>query len=368
VNTKTVKISLLTLLLFLPNASAGVLGKLGELDRVNRRLHGQVVDFTHNHGCDHRIWSEALHQRRDLYVYLPPGFDPHHSYPLVLWLHGFAQDEQSFLEQVVSPLDCAIATGKLPPVIIAAPDGSLNGEPCYFTAGSFFLNSKAGCFEDFIMLDVWNFLHANFPIRPEREAHVLAGVSMGGGAAYTLAIKYRDRFKVVVGIFPPLNTRWVDCHCRYMSDFDPCCWGWKTDFSHGWEVVGRFYGVITIRLKRVIDPLYGRGPQTAELISLENPIEMIDRLCLKPGELSMYVAYGAKDQFNIDAQVESFLYRAKERGLCVDTGYDPRGKHDLRTAKRLLPGILDWLRPLLAPYSPPLSSFSAPACLNSSGE
>src|SRR5262245_29620540 len=42
------------------------------LDKINRRLHGQVIDYTHNHGQDNRIWSEALQCKRDLYVYLPP--------------------------------------------------------------------------------------------------------------------------------------------------------------------------------------------------------------------------------------------------------------------------------------------------------
>ena len=48
--------------------------------------------------------------------------------------------------------------------------------------------------------------------------------------------------------------RWLDCHGRYMRDFDPDCWGWRTDFSRGHEVVGRFYGVVTIRLRQVIEP------------------------------------------------------------------------------------------------------------------
>jgi S-formylglutathione hydrolase FrmB len=287
-------------------------------------------------------------------VYLPPNFDPDQRYPLIIWLHGFAQDEQSFLQDVVEPLDSAIVHGQLPQVIVAAPDGSLTGEPCLVTAGSFFINSKAGRFEDFVMEDVWTFVTEHYPIRAEREAHVLAGVSMGGGGAYNLAIKHRDRVRVVVGIFPPLNLRWIDCHGRYMSKFDPCCWGWRTDFSRPFEVVGRFYGIVLIFLKDVIRPLFDIGPDTAAQVSRENPIEMIDRLNLKEGELAMYVAYGGKDQFNIEAQVESFLYRAKERGLTVNVGYDPRGRHDVRTALKLMPGAVEWLAPLLTPYSPPL--------------
>ncbi len=336
----------------LPPAEANLLHLPHQLDHINGRLHGTIVDHTHNHGADRRIWSPALHQLRDLYVYLPPGFDPQLLYPVMLYLHGFAQDEQSFVKEVVPHLDRAIACGRLAPMIIVAPDGSLGGHPCLFTAGSFFINSKAGNFEDYVMQDVWNFVLEHYPIRPEREAHILAGTSMGGGAAYNLALKYRERFKVVIGIFPPLNIRWLDCHCRYMSNFDPCCWGWRTDFSRGHEVVGRFYGVITIREKKVVDPIYGRGPNTVHYVSWENPIEMLERLDLQEGELAMYVAYGGRDQFNIDAQVESFLYTARQRGLTVSVGYEPRGKHDLATAVKLLPGVLEWLAPQVAPYGP----------------
>src|SRR5438445_6809553 len=196
-------------------AAAGPLPFLhrGELEGVSRHIQGQIVDYTHNHGSDRRIWSAALCQKRDLYVYLPPGFDPQQQYPFILWLHGFTQDEQSFLDFIAEPVDRAIVCGQLPPVIIAVPDGSLSGESSFMSAGSFFMNSNAGRFEDFVMQDVWNFVMENFPIRPEREAHVIAGVSMGGGAAYNLAIKYRERFKTVVGIFPPVNLRWLDCHC-----------------------------------------------------------------------------------------------------------------------------------------------------------
>jgi S-formylglutathione hydrolase FrmB len=331
--------------------SEALAGHPANLPSLNCRLSGKIVDYTHHHGCDRRLWSAALCQKRDLYVYLPPGYDPSKQYPFMLWLHGFAQDEQSFAKEVVGPLDRAIACGQLPPFIAAAPDGSISGEASFMSAGSFFINSKAGRFEDYVIQDVLGFVFAHYPIRPEREAHVVAGVSMGGGAAYNLAIKHRDLFKVVVGVFPPLNLRWVDCHGRYRIRFDPCCWGWRTCFPPE-EVIGRFYGVIKIRMKNFIGPLFDATPDAAQQVAQENPIEMLDRLSLRPGELCMYVGYGGKDQFFIDAQVESFLYRARERGLNVTVDYVPRGKHDYATALKLLPGVVQFLNPLIAPYAP----------------
>src|ERR1700677_78320 len=65
-------------------AAAGIVSqyKQHRFNRVNMKLHGQVLDFTNNHGSDNRIWSPALCQRRDLYVYLPPGYNPAKKYPL----------------------------------------------------------------------------------------------------------------------------------------------------------------------------------------------------------------------------------------------------------------------------------------------
>jgi len=337
---------------FAPAHAAHVLGKL-ELEHANRQLHGTLVDYTHNHGADRRLWSWALCERRDLYVYLPPCYDCRQVYPLMVWLHGFAQDEESFLRDVAPRIDEAIHAGRLPSMIVVAPDGSLNGESSYFSAGSFFVNSRAGNFEDYVIHDVLGFVTSHYPIRPEREAHVLAGVSMGGGAAFNLGMKYRACFKVVVGIFPAVNTRWMDCRGRYMGNFNPDCWGWRTDFTRRREVVARFGGVLTYRLGRVLDPLYDRlSPTTLENVSRENPIEMLDRLGLQNGELDMYIGYGGKDQFNVDAQVESFLYVARERGICIHVDYLPHGRHNVRTAVRLFPGVVDWLGPLLAPYGP----------------
>jgi S-formylglutathione hydrolase FrmB len=332
------------------------------LERTNQHLRGTVEDYTHNHGKDNRIWSRALFERRDLYVYLPPGYNPYQHYPLMLWLHGFAQDEKSFLTEVVPLLDQAMVEGKLPPIIVAAPDGSLTGEPSLWFGGSFFLNSMAGAYEDYLLEDVWDFVVTKYRVLSDRGAHILAGASMGGFGAFNLGIKHRECFGIVIGVFPPVNLRWVNKKGRYFGNFDPKNWGWRTTVEQGHEVIARFYGgVVTIRLKQVIDPLFGRDGEALAQVSRENPIEMIDRLHLREGQLHMYIAYGGKDQFNIDAQVESFLYLCCCRGISVGVGYEPRGRHDYATAAKLFPGMVDWLAPLLAPYCP-VGTGEGPGC------
>jgi S-formylglutathione hydrolase FrmB len=325
-----------------------------EIHVVNRRIRGKIVDYTANHGADNRIWSRSLFQRRDLYVYLPPGYDCNEQYPVMMLLHGFAQDEQLML--TFAPLiDDAITCGKLPPIIVACPDGSLHGQPCLCSPGSFFLNTKAGDFEDFLTCDVWDFLIKHYPIRCEREAHILAGVSMGGFAAYNLGIRHRDAYGAAIGVFPPLNLRWVDDHGNYRAKFDPHHWGWRRELKSPHEPIARFAGgLVTIRIGQLITPLFGDGEEALVGLSRDNPIELIDRTGLHDGELAMYVAYAGHDEFNIDAQVESFLYLCKFRGISVAVGYEPHGHHDIHTATRMLPNIFDWLAPLIAPYAPPM--------------
>jgi S-formylglutathione hydrolase FrmB len=323
-----------------------------ELERMNRRLRGQVVDFTNNHGHDRRIWSAALGEKRDMYVYLPPGFDPAKKYPLAIFLHGAGQDEQFFLRQIVEQFDESIVCGKIPPLILAAPDGTLRGQPKFLHLATFFTNGDKGRFEDYVMQDVWDFLMRNFPIREEREAHGLIGASMGGSAAFTLAIKHRDRVKSAVGFMPVLNLRWVDCHDHYRTPFDPCCWSWRTK-PNAMEVIGRPKGsLVVLRFHDLYHDIIGHGPDSIEKLRAFNPIEVMQAYDLKPGELDLFIAYGGQDEFNVPAQVESFLYCARERGVEVGVAFDPRGRHNVESARRLFPEVLQWAAPRIAPYSP----------------
>ncbi len=333
-----------------------------DLHYISQNLKGRIIDYTANHGKDNRIWSRILWQRRDLYVYLPPGYQSCHRYPLMIWMHGFADDEQSFLRHIVPAIDQAICTGKMPPLIVVAPDGSISGEPKVHQNASFFLNSSTGSYEDFVLQDVWDFVVSRFPIRHEREAHILAGHSTGGLAAYHHGIKHSYAFGVVIGVNPPLNLRWTDKNGFYPANFNPYDWGWRQQAGNGREVLGRLKGMKTIRIEDWFGPLFAVGGTPLYDVSSINPVEMLNRYKICPGRLEMYAAYGGQDELNIDAQVESFLYVAKWMGLPVGVGYDRYGRHNIRTVKRFIPGLCEWLAPRLTPYSPIMCGTCGESC------
>jgi S-formylglutathione hydrolase FrmB len=314
---------------------------------VNHNIKGKVLDFTFNHGKDFRIYSQALGQKRDLYIYLPPGYDCNTAYPVMVYLHGIFTDEKSFINDVVVSLDRAIVDGKLPPMIAVAPDGSFEGNPMKLEPGSFFINGPRGDYQDWVVKDVWKFVVRNFKVRPEPKLHILVGASMGGFGAYNTAIKYPWLFGTVVGVMPALNIRWVDERGNYQTNFDPYNWGWRNRHDNPNEVIGQF-GHVKIRMKDFVYPVFGTDFNAILLAHQENPIELIDACQLKNGELDMFVGYACKDEFNLDAQAESFIYLARSRGLAIAVHKVPNGTHSEATALGMIPHVINWLADRIA--------------------
>jgi Putative esterase len=349
------RLALLIALAAAPNAKAfgpicGGSDRPVDLRQLNAQLAGHVDDYTAKHGADNRIDAPSLGQKRNAYVYVPPGYDPAKRYPLVVWLHGLAQDESSFL-QIVSQFDRAIVAGALPRFVAIAPDGTVNGRASLREPPSLFLNSPLGRFEDFIIYDVWNHVTSHYSIRPERQAHVLAGASMGAFGAFNLGIKHKSNFGVVAGVLPPLNLRYSDCRGRTDTDFDPNCVGLLNEYRPNAPVARFACGLVTVRQRQLIAPVFGEGPDVIAKVAAENPAEMLAAYKVKPGELEMFAGYASRDEFNFDAQTESFAFIAKSQGLTVHTVCVP-GRHNKETAIQMLPAFVDFLRPRLEAYAP----------------
>jgi S-formylglutathione hydrolase FrmB len=314
------------------------------VDRVNARIFGTLVDFTQNNGCDRRIYSAALCECRDLYVYLPPNYDPHGRYPLLIWLHSYTDDECEFAKRVVPVLDAAVASGVLPPLVVAAPDGSLSGDYHRFSFGSWYVNSSRGRFADYIVHDVLSFMEQNFAVCRDRSGHAIAGFSMGGFGAYSIGLKHPDQFKIIGGIAPALNLRHSGQYEDYRADFVPGQSYLRNNY-YAREVIGEFYGgLMKVRAWMIITPVFGRGGDAIARVSENNPIELLDRLNVLPGIQDYYAAYARTDELNIDAQVESFVYAAAERGIHVESKAYDCGEHSIPFMLSALPDFFTWLK------------------------
>lgn len=293
-----------------------------ELNEINRQLAGQVVDYTHNHGSDHRIYSEVLCQCRDLYVYLPPGYTPSKAYPLILWLHGGFSDERALLEMgELGYLDALIRRGCCPPVIVACSDGTCSGRGRLLARQSFYVNSSGcGRFQDHVMCEVIPFLTTRYSIRADREAHAVVGGSLGGFGAMNLGIKHRDFFGSAAALSGAVNLRYDTSSGDYTEDFDPATYRWRTRYYRPGLVAGAFRRLF-------VDPIFGPAEGAIQRIARENPADLLFTTDLQPGQLDLLIAYGDLDQFNMDAQAESFWWLARQRGISVDVVRYPEGDH-----------------------------------------
>ena len=130
-------------------------------------------------------------------VYLPPGWDARSPLPLVVLLHGAGDDETSADRQVViSALDTAIESGRLPPFIMVTPDGDRG----------FWMNWHDGShrYRDWVMEEVVPHIRRKHPTVDGPKGLHLMGVSMGGGGGIQLWLNDPGRFASATIISAPI--------------------------------------------------------------------------------------------------------------------------------------------------------------------
>ncbi|AGA25372.1 alpha/beta hydrolase [Singulisphaera acidiphila] len=326
---------------------------LASLKVINGQLAGRVVDYTHNHGQDRRIFSPILGMPRDLYVYLPPGYSPDKAYPLIVYLHLANIDEHIFIgSNYILQLDRMIQRGEFPPVVVACPDGAISGENRVREAHSFYVNGCQGRFQDHLVQEILPFLMRCYSIRPERGAHAVFGLSAGGFGALGLAIKDRAFFGAVVTMAGPANMRYTTCNQDNLADFDPATYRWNDRYDPK-QVVGRFYcDLKPVYAEKYVTPVFGTGPGVHESIRRENPADLIFTTDLQPGQLDIYMNYPGDDNYNFDAQAQSFAWLAAQKGVAVTLECAPHGHHNLPYFRANHASAYRWLgRHLLPPVS-----------------
>lgn len=146
-------------------------------------------------------------------VYLPPGYDaaPAKRFPTLYLLHGYTGSNKAWTnpERMILPsmMNELIKSGRVQEMIVVAP----NGWNAY--KGGFYTNSTViGNWEDYIYRDVVQHVDSNYRTIARAESRGIAGHSMGGYGALSLAMKHPDVFSAVYAL-------------------SPCCLGMEGDFS-----------------------------------------------------------------------------------------------------------------------------------------
>jgi len=123
---------------------------------------------------------------------LPPSYDaePARRFPVLYWLHGLGQDEQSFIGSGgLALLEEMRAQGRLGEFLLITPDAGR----------SFYLNSRDGHnrYEDFFITEFVPAMERRFRILAGRATRGISGVSMGGFGSLHFGLKYPERFGAV---------------------------------------------------------------------------------------------------------------------------------------------------------------------------
>ena len=139
--------------------------------------------------------SELLDYPVEYSIYLPPDYDySQRNYPVLYLLHGYSDDETGWIQfgEANSIADRGIQNDDFPPCIIVMPDGKV----------TWYVNSHDGQdpWADMFVQEFIPFIEKKYNIRSKKEFRAIAGLSMGGYGALSLAMRNPELFSSCVAM------------------------------------------------------------------------------------------------------------------------------------------------------------------------
>lgn len=209
-------------------------------------------------GTDGRLERVALRSpamRADvpMFVLLPAGYasNPRTRYPVLYLLHGAGNDYQAWIQHGVQGIiDRATASDRLRPFITVMADGGRIGFYTDWVGRQAASPPPPPAYATFNIRELIPWVDAHYRTIPNRRARAIAGLSMGGFGAMSLASRYPDRFGAV-GSFSgaldmdldyPALTRRLDG-----SILDGCMWGDPVSDAINWRAVDPDYLATNLR-------------------------------------------------------------------------------------------------------------------------
>lgn len=135
--------------------------------------------------------SSSFQKRRTLYVYVPPQYDsePTRRFPVLYLRHGNGDDETAwpFQGRAGIILENLLAEKKAMPMLIVMPYGESTA------TGGGMPEGYERVYRE-LQDDVMPLVESRFRVFTDRENRAIAGLSMGGGQAFTIGLRHLDSF------------------------------------------------------------------------------------------------------------------------------------------------------------------------------
>lgn len=169
-----------------PDASVvEVPGTPPRFDQVQDVPHGAIHIRTYK--------STPLQRQRKLYIYVPPNYDtqPSRRFPVLYLRHGSGDNEANWSEDGRAGviLENLLAQRKSVPMLIVMPNGDTDST---WAGGS--SPSAMEVLGKELMDDIIPLVEKNYRVMTGREHRAIAGLSMGGGQAFTIGLKNLQTF------------------------------------------------------------------------------------------------------------------------------------------------------------------------------
>ena len=179
-------------------------------------MRGQLVADT--------FWSAAMTVRKRAMIYLPPSYpsSPRRRYAVAYYLHGAygGEDDWTRMGRLDLVMDSLVSAG-MREMIVVMPDGDDGWYTTWNALGNFAecthaQPEKQGAatycvpwpkYDDYIARDLVAHIDSAYRTLPQRAHRGIAGLSMGGYGAVSLALRYDDVFSAAAshsGVLAPL--------------------------------------------------------------------------------------------------------------------------------------------------------------------
>jgi S-formylglutathione hydrolase FrmB len=291
--------------------------------------------------------SQSLGTTKQYFVYVPPSYgqEPARRYPVAYYLHGLTGDETNWLRlgQIDQVMDSLIAAGGRE-MLLVMPDGDDSWYTTWNSLGNYAqcrrdpprdLDAEGYCvpwphYDDYIARDLVAHVDSNYRTLADSAHRGIAGLSMGGFGAVTLALNYPDVFSAAAshsGVLAPLfaGPRPFEVPPRYYRDMDSV----RVALARLWPSLREVFGRDTIGW-------LARDPVTMvrKRVTAGQPIP------------ALYIDMGTED--NLLGSNRAFVFELTALGVPVVYNEWP-GRHAWPYWRAHVPESLAWLGSQLAP-------------------